>query len=58
MAECTKKSAMCDEKSKAAIPQLSFATHAELIGVSPENLTIHNEIHCGILKYSSQNKKI
>jgi hypothetical protein len=58
MAECTKKSAMCDEKSKAAIPQLSFATHAELIGVSRENLTINNEIHCGILKDSKKKKKI
>jgi len=52
-----KKSAMCDEKSKAALLHLRIVTHAELIGVSRENWTIHNVIHCGILQLSWQYKK-
>ena len=57
MIECSKKSAVCDEMSKAAIMQMHIATHADLLGVSRENSTIHNEIHWGILKLSCQKKK-
>jgi len=49
-----KENAMCDENSKAAFMQMRIATHAELLGVSRENSTIHNEIHWGILKLSCQ----
>jgi hypothetical protein len=35
---------MREEETKAAFLQLCIATHAELLGVSRENLTIHNEI--------------
>jgi len=44
-AECSKKSAMCAEKSKAPFVQLRIATHAELLGVSRENSNIYNKIH-------------
>jgi len=44
-AECSKNIALCDEKCKTALLQLSIATHAELLGVSRENLTLHNEIY-------------
>jgi len=43
--ECSKNIAMRDEQSKAALLKLCVETHAELLGVSRENLTIHNSIN-------------
>ena len=43
--ECSKNIAMRDEQSKAALLKLCIEIHAELLGVSRENLTIHNAIN-------------